>query len=189
MRGNASYKKIKSCFMKQQRIYRKINRFMKKHYKQKGFSQSKEIPCENKKILELLEKVKSLSKKAYETDPVITKQLFPSLALSYLDSICKNNAITALGYDWGKAGDPEKISKLREYVHGNILGQLDEVSPKDRHTLPKENGLLFKIYPGIKEYICVDNCSEAVIETVMPIKEKEAIRLALEYLGYQTVLR
>ena len=111
------------------------------------------------------------------------------MALSYLDSICEKNVITALGYDWGKAGDPEKRTKLKEYELNSILSQLDEVSPKERHQLPKENNLLFKIYPELKEYICIDNCSEEVIETVMPINDRDAIKLALEYLGYQTVLR
>ena len=173
---------IYRCYKQYQRICTKLSRIMVK----RGLS---EVPQEDKQFDRYLKRVWELSKKAYLIDGEYALKYYPGLTLNYLDGICKEKPVCALGYDHWKAGDPKILKQLKKAAPELDYEQLDRSSPTNVHTIPKSGTLLFKIYTDLDLIVSLAPNHGAVLNYIKEMRQPEIIKLVLQYLGYRTYLK
>jgi hypothetical protein len=136
---------------------------------------------EDDTVKRLLNSILRIASHAAALDPDKTRELYPELYSTYLDSVTGGDAVVVIGYDWYSSGSQDIRERLA--VEGVNMSIIDDLRPRGANTIP-EGAFRFIIYPSVSDYVCFDNISQTIAQQLSQIGDKNKIVLCLSYLGY-----
>ncbi|HPE69803.1 MAG TPA: hypothetical protein P5560_10775 [Thermotogota bacterium] len=172
---------------KVQRVAKRFQKALKKLVKVARVREKGEAPTpldEGDRVQrKLLKKMHIAAHVAVLLDKEHVKQKYPQLFGMYLQDCTPRPGVIAMGYDWKEAGDPGIAKELKQA--GLDLEKINELRPTQGASLPKENSVMFELFPEMQEFVCFDERNREVANQLSQFEDREQVRMILKYLGYK----